>query len=130
MLAEQARRSPSPFGVQETIDAIVATSRASDDGLTTYLAIWNRLTDTPWVGNHAQSQMANALGRVVHHCRAHGMPILTVLVVQSQSRRLAETAQRNIFNEARELGYDVGVDIAAFIAAQRVAALALVRALP
>lgn len=128
LLAEQARRNPTPFEVDAVIAAIIEGSKRSTDGLVTYGDLWKRFTDAPWVGNHSQQQVANALGRVVHHCRRHDMPILTTLVVQAGSRSLGKEAKENIFEEARELGYDTGVDKEKFIQEQRAQSLVLVQA--
>jgi hypothetical protein len=94
LLAEQARRSPSPFEVVPMVEAIIAYSKKSEDGLVTYGELWKEFTGLPWVGNHSQQQVANALGRVIHYCRRNDMPILTTLVVQGSSRALADSQSR------------------------------------
>jgi hypothetical protein len=62
LLLEQKRRSPSEFPVVETAKAIIKMSKASHDGLVTYLDLWNEFRPgVPWKGQGSQRTMANAL---------------------------------------------------------------------
>ena len=71
------------------------------------------------MGNKSQQIMGNALSRVVGYCVQHGLPIITVLVVQSGSRALDPKAVVNIANDARDLGVEVGPEPDKFIERQR-----------
>ncbi|AOL22595.1 hypothetical protein Ga0102493_111569 [Erythrobacter litoralis] len=123
---ESLRRTPSALDPVAVAKAIVELARASEDNLTTYGELWNRISPgQPWKGNATQKAVANALTRVVAYCVTHKMPIITVLVVRTDQRDLSELAVENICREAQELGVDTGPDPKAFIEAQRVAAMAL-----
>jgi hypothetical protein len=119
ILLEKKRRKPSPFGVREVAAKIIELAAESRDGLLTYGDIWNAFRPgIPWEGHHSQKIVADSLGRVIHYCIANRLPILTVLVVRSNNRRLTDDAIRNIANECRELGIDTGPDSHAFVDTQ------------
>jgi len=89
---------------------------ASDDGLLTYGDIWNAFRpNSPWEGNKTQRILSNVLDRVIYYCVTNGLPILTVLVVRANNRKLSNEAIKNICSECRELGIDVGPDPMAFV---------------
>ncbi|MBR0925736.1 hypothetical protein JQ561_03885 [Bradyrhizobium diazoefficiens] len=119
ILLEKLRRNPNPFGTVEVAAKVIELARASDDGLCTYGQIWSAFKpNTPWEGNHSQSVVASALGRVVHYCVTNRLPILTALVVQTGTRRLSEKAILNIYNDCRDLGLDVGLSPDGFVSEQ------------
>ena len=62
--------------------------------------------------------VADSLYRVIHYCVTNDLPILTVLVVRSNNRKLSGDAVKNIYNECRDLGVDVGLDPDAFVQTQ------------
>jgi hypothetical protein len=120
LLMEQRRRIRSELPTVGVARKIVELSSKSPDGLTTYKDIWSAFRPgEAWIGNKSQQTVASALARVVAYCVRNGLPILTVLVVQSASRRLSPEAVANIYNEARELGVPAGLDAGAFIEDQR-----------
>lgn len=120
LLMEQRRRIKSDLPTVEVAKKIIEFASASVDGLTTYKDIWTAFRPgEDWIGNKSQQVVANALARVVEYCVRNGLPILTVLVVQSGNRKLDPKAVANIYNEARELGVSTGSDISAFIENQR-----------
>lgn len=119
ILLERLRRRPNVFGTRETAAKIVELASTSLDGLVTYGDIWKAFRpDQPWEGHKTQQIVASCLGRVVHYCVTHDLPILTVLVVRGDSRQLSPEAILNICNECRELGLQVGPDPSVFIARQ------------
>jgi len=129
LLMEQRRRIPTVLPTIDVARKIVEQSSKSVDGLTTYKDIWCAFRPGEnWIGNKSQQIVANALARVVAYCVANGLPILTVLVVQSGNRRLSPEAVANIYNEARELGVATGPDAAAFIEDQRAGARQIIAA--
>jgi hypothetical protein len=120
LLMEQRRRIKSDLPTVAVAKKIIELASASADGLTTYKEIWTAFRPgEDWVGNKSQQIVANALARVVEYCVRTGLPILTVLVVQSAGRRLDPKAVANIYNEARELGVTTGADIPSFIENER-----------
>jgi hypothetical protein len=127
ILLEKLKRKPSVFGIRETAARIVELCARSPDGLVTYGEIWKSFRpNSPWEGNKTQQIVANSLGRVVHYCVMHRLPILTVLVVRGGNRRLSQEAIANICNECRELGLDVDADAEQFIQRQSDLARAVV----
>ncbi|WP_300974480.1 hypothetical protein [Sphingomonas sp. LHG3406-1] len=123
LLMEQRRRLKSDLPTVGLAAKIVELARSSNDGLVTYKELWEAFRPgEQWVGNKSQQIMGNALARVVEYCVRHNLPVLTVLVVQSGSRKLDPKAVANIYNDARELGVDTGPDMEAFIARERVRA--------
>jgi hypothetical protein len=66
------------------------------------------------------------LSRVIEYCIRHRLPLITVLVVQTGSRRLHPRAVQNIYEDARKWGVSVGHDSAAFVAGETSRSLELV----
>lgn len=127
LLMEQRRRIKSDLPPVEVARKIIEQASASTDGLTTYKDIWSAFRPgEDWIGNKSQQIVANGLARVVEYCVRNGLPILTVLVVQSGGRKLDPKAIANIYNDARELGLPVTGDMQAFIDDQREKARAVV----
>jgi hypothetical protein len=119
VLLEKKRRRPSPFGVREVAAKIVELAAQSHDGLLTYGDIWHAFRpNVPWEGNYSQKIVADCLNRVIHYCVTNRLPILTVLVVRSNNRRLTLDAIENIVLECKELGIETGLDSSAFIQEQ------------
>ena len=126
LLLEQRRRTPSIFPTRELAQKIVAMSRQSPDGLVTYGELWSScLPDRPWEGNNSRRIMANALSRVIAYCVDNNLPVMTVLVVRQSPRALSDDAIRNIYDESRQLGIDVGHEPRAFVERQRQSAIEL-----
>ncbi|AOG02804.1 hypothetical protein [Bosea sp. RAC05] len=116
---EKLRRMPNPFGVRESTAKIIELAQASPDGLTTYGELWNAFRpNDPWKGNASGRIMSQALGRVAAYCIDNKLPIITTLVVRSNSKKLAAEAIDHIFEFAQGLGVDTGSDPNAFIAEQ------------
>ena len=129
LLMEQKRRMPAAFPHVEVARRIVQGAKVSPDGRITYLDLWNHFVPgKEWKANASIKQVGNSLGHVIEYCVRLCLPILTVLVVQSGSRKLAPEAIANIYNECRDLGVDVGADAAAFIRREEEKALAFLAA--
>lgn len=128
---ERQRRIKSPFPPADVAKTIVTLAKKSADGLVTYKEIWQVYRpDAVWVGNAPRSEMAKALGSVIAYCIDNSLPILTTLVVRGDSRSHSDEAKINIWNEAQSLGVDVGLDPAAFVQQQQIAALKLAEEWP
>lgn len=126
LLLEERRRTPTAFPPREVASAIIRLSKGSPDGLASYHDIWREfLPDREWKGNAPRKIMADALYRAIGYCVDYDLPILTVLVVRKQQRRLSPEAVLNIYNECRELGIDVGPDPEKFVEAERAKALSM-----
>lgn len=129
LLMEQRRRIKTEIPTVALVRKIVELARGSADGLVTYKELWTAFRpDEEWVGNKSQQIMGNALARVVEYCVRHQLPVLTVLVVKTGSRKLDPKAVSNICNDARDLGVTVGPDEGRFIDEQQEAARAVVLA--
>ena len=116
ILLEKKRRKPSPFGVRDVAAKIVELAAASPDGLVTYGEIWSAFRPhVAWKGNNSLRMVSNSLARVIQYCIAHGLPIVNVLVVRTNTRRLSDKAIENIYRDCKELGMDVGSDPKAFV---------------
>lgn len=121
---EKLRRQPNPFGTRESFIKIIELAKDSTDGKLTYGDLWSAFRpDEKWKGQGTATIVKQALGRVAVYCVDHGLPIVTVLVVHSGNRELSAKAKENIFNAARDLGVDVGVDPEAFVERQIVGAM-------
>src|SRR5260370_31668330 len=100
ILLEKMRRRPNTFGTRETTAKILELSARSEDRLVTYGEIWKSFRPTsPWEGHKTQQIVANCLGRVVHYCVTHQLPVLTVLVVRGSNRQLSKEAVVTIVTE-------------------------------
>lgn len=108
-LLEQRRRVPTPVPIATVFDHILALSAQSPDGLLTYGDLWKVcFPGKPWVGNAPRAIVAKLLYRVIGYCVDKGTPIITTLVVRKSPRRLDPSAVKNIYEECREFGVDVG----------------------
>ena len=123
---ELLRRSPSDLDPRKVSSRIIELARGSSDGLVTYGELWQDFhPGKTWRGNADQQVIGNALARVVAYCIDRGLPIVTVLVVQQNGRKLSGQAIDNIFNEAKELGVETGADARDFVESEREKALRL-----
>lgn len=119
LLLEQKRRSKSDFNGRVVVEAIIKAARASESGTLTYGHLHEQLyPGRSWEGNHSQNLMTRALDKAVHYCAEGKLPILTVLVVRANDKGLSEQAIQNIYNECREIGLEVGLEPAKFVAEQ------------
>ena len=122
---EKLRRSGSVFSGKTVVTKIRTLANASDDGLTTYLDLWNDLyPDREWKGDNSRRIIMGDLDPALHYCVKHSLPIFTVLVVRTGRRDLTEKAINNIYDRCRELGVEAGPNSADFVAREREAALA------
>ena len=118
-ILESHRRQSSEIEVSLLAKFIFERSKDSPDGLVTYKEIWEFFfPNKPWSGNHPRTVISNALYKVIFLCVSNSWPMITTVVVQTQSRKLSDDAKMNIFNEAKELGIDVGLNVDQFIAQQ------------
>lgn len=116
---EKARRIKSPFPPRDVAKVIVESAQQSDDGNVTYKEIWLAFRpDDDWMGNMSQTEVGNALGRVIAWCVDNQLPILSTLVVRSDSRKHTAQAEQNIYDEAKNLGVDVGIHPRMFVQGQ------------
>jgi hypothetical protein len=116
VLLEQMRRKLGIFGGREGAAKIIEMAGRSADGFVTYLELWKAFRpDVTWEAYKSLRPISDSLDRVIHYCVTNRLPILTVLVVRTDNRRLSSQAVKNIFNSCRELGVDVGFDPKEFV---------------
>jgi hypothetical protein len=115
ILLEKKRRRPCEFGVREVAAKIIELAAASEDGLVAYSDIWSAFRADPWTGHKSLTIISDALDRVIYYCVINDLPILTVLVVQKNTRTLSAEAIQNIYEACRDLGVDVGLDPRTFV---------------
>jgi hypothetical protein len=119
LLLEQKRRSKSEFYGRTVVEAIMYAARGSESCYTTYRDLHEQLyPGEPWKGNYSRSLMMQALDKAIHYCVGTKLPILSVLVVRSDDRKLSEQAIQNIYNECKEMGLDVGLEPEKFVSEQ------------
>jgi hypothetical protein len=117
LLIEQLRRSDTPRSPKDVLRFVVESASASEDGKTTYHDVWRFLhPDTPWKGNHSIKVVGSTLGAVIAYSVRNGLPIVSTWVVQSGTRKLADRAIQNIYDECKSYGLDVGLVPAEFVA--------------
>ncbi len=119
LLLEQKRRSKSEFDGRTVVEAIINAARGSESCYTTYRELQEQLyPGESWKGNYSRSLMMQALDKAIHYCVGTKLPILSVLVVRSDDRKLSEQAIQNIYNECKEMGLDVGLEPEKFVSEQ------------
>ena len=102
--------------MREVAAKIIELAATSKDGLVTYGELWKAFSpNSPWEGHKNLRIVANSLYRVIYYCVTNQLPIITVLVVRANNRRLSDEAIANIYAECKELGVDVGLDPKAFV---------------
>ena len=52
---------------------------------------------------------------MIYYCVTNRLPIITVLVVRANNRKLSDEAIANIYAECKELSVDVGLDPKVFV---------------
>lgn len=119
ILLEQKRRLPTYWSAKDVTTRIVELASSSTDGLVTYGDLWKSFNPAiPWEGHKTLRVVANALGKAIYYCVTNRLPIVTVLVVRGQTRRLSTEAITNIYQECKELGVDVGLSDVDFVQAE------------
>ena len=116
LLIEQGLRIDTGHDPRKIIDVICTISRHSEDGLTSYKAIWEEFyPGEKFIGNGSQKRVGKILGVAAAFCASNGFPALTTLVVPHDSRKITDLAIENIYNAWIEFGQDVeGLNSRAF----------------
>jgi len=113
---ELRRRNAGDLDPEEVYKVICEKSAASEDGLVAYLDIWQAFfPDTPWSGNNPRRIIGKALGGVIYYCYTNHLPLMNVLVVQKNSRKMTDKAIGNIWQECHDLRMNPGLDKEAFV---------------
>jgi hypothetical protein len=117
---EQLRRINPAFPPRDVAKFIIERSNQSDDGFVTYLDIWKHFKpQEPWHGHKSLREIMNVLGAVVHFCVNNNLPVITSLVVRTNTRKQTENAVENMYEEAKKFGMNVGLVAADFVSQQQ-----------
>lgn len=130
VLQEKQRHLADENDGESVFRFILANSRRSPDLRTTYADIHRAIRPNKrWTGNSSQRLVNRVLHGVIQYCVANNHPIVTSLVVQTETRQLAQDAIENIYETCRALGCDVGPSAYNFVARQIASSRQLVRVL-
>ena len=114
--AERCRRVAGGLTGSEIVQLILDMSQQNSDGYTTYLALYRAVfPGKPWRGTQAIKQV---LHQAIIYCVDNDLPMVTALVVRSDTRELSRKALQNIYRSARDLGVSVGSDASDFVTTQ------------
>ena len=117
---EQLRRIKPTFPPREVAKFIIERSNQSVDGFVTYLEIWKHFKpQEPWHGHKSLHEIMNVLGAVVHFCVNNNLPVITSLVVRTNTRNQTENAVENMYEEAKKFGMNVGLIPDEFVSQQQ-----------
>ena len=106
---EQAKRAKSEYEIIPLMTAILRLCRQSDDHRVSYGQLWKEMNDAPLPKGQAWAKpLTNSLGRVGAYCVDKGLPLLSTLVVDDQTRQLTDDAAHNIWAYMKDRGEDVG----------------------
>lgn len=126
ILIELRNRIPTEHSAEEIFKKILVCSANSPDNMVTYLELWNAFNTEQWQGNNSQRIVMNMMGKVIGYCVSKNLPIITTLIVRTDTRQHKKEAVQNIFEECLELGMNLsGVTPAEFCATEKEKAIAL-----
>ena len=130
VLQEKQLRLADENDAESVFRVIIGNCRRSPDIRTSYADIHRSLRpNKKWIGHSSQRLVKYAMGNVIRYCVANSLPIVTVLVVQTKTRRLDQDAIDNIYETCLALGCNVGPSAYNFCARQIAPSRQLVRVL-
>jgi len=131
---EIMRRQGIAYSGHDVALAIIEIAQTSEDGLVTYLEMWKRFNPKrEWVGSGCQQEASNMMGAAAYFCASFpkgALPIVTALVVKSDSRKITSAAKTNMYEAANDWGVKSAnetTDIDAWYEAQLVGARKLTK---
>lgn len=127
VLNEKTRRVTGGLEGLEVVNLILDLCRTSSDGFATYADLWHALfPNQPWRGQSTVRDIMKILGEVISYCVANDLPILTALIVRSDTRQQSANAIENIYQCARDMGCTVGPCPETFVTEQILNAFELI----
>jgi hypothetical protein len=119
VMNEKARRITGGLDGTRLVSLILDLSNKHDDGYTTYADLWAALFPAkPWCGNATVRAIMEVMDIAIKHCVDNGLPIVTTLIVRSDTRKHSTNAVSNIYKAARTYGAVVGTSEEDFVATQ------------
>ncbi len=124
LVREKQRRLAKQWNIPGLL-RVILENRQVGDGLTLYKELWNVLfPGEAWKGRYSVKIVMEALDALNRYIVAEGLPLHTILVVNSATRTLRAKAIESLYFRCRELGREVGPDVDAFVERERARALA------
>ena len=131
---EMERRKGIAYSGHDVALAIVEIAKTSDDGYCTFLEMWKNFNPKrEWVGAGCMQEANNMLGAAAYFCASFpkgALPIVTALVVRTDSRTVTSAAKKNMWKAANDWGVKSAnetADIDAWYEAQLVGARKLTK---
>ena len=119
VMNEKSKRATGGLGGKQLVSLILELSCQSQDGFTTYADLWAALYPAkPWCGNKTVRAIMEVMDIAILHCVDNGLPIVTTLIVRSDTRKQSANAVTNIYNAARMYGVAVGTSEEDFVTMQ------------
>ena len=117
--AERFRRAANGLGGAEIYQLILDLAQVNADGFTTYLDLHRAVFPSrTWCGHTAVRAIKQVLHEAIIYCVDNSLPIVTALVVRSDTRHLSPEALLNIYHCAGDMGLSVGTDPENFVTEQ------------
>jgi len=117
--AERFRRAANGLGGAEICQLILDLAEVNADGFTTYLDLYHAVFPSrTWCGHTSIGAIKRVLHEAIIYCVDNSLPIVTALVVRSDTRQLSPEALLNIYHCAGEMGLSVGTDPENFVTEQ------------
>lgn len=98
VLSVKLSRQAPDFSGRDVTRLILAKSQESHDGLVTYKELWQSCyPGMDWQGQNSVNKIKKILGNAVNYCLDHELPIVTSIVVRTDSRDNSAKAKDNMF---------------------------------
>lgn len=119
VMNEKSKRATGGLDGKQLVSLILELSSQSQDGFTTYADLWAALYPAnPWCGNKTVRAIMEVMDIAILYCVDNGLPIVTTLIVRSDTRKQSANAVTNIYNAARTYGVAVGTSEEDFVTMQ------------
>ena len=117
--AEKLRRISNGLSGEELCQLILDLSQVNADGFTTYLDLYRAIFPAKaWCGHTSIRTIMRVLHEIIIYCVENSLPLVTALVVRSDTRQLSPEALQNIYDCAGDMGVDVGPNVDEFVTNQ------------
>lgn len=129
VMNEKAKRAAAGLNSEQLVGLILELSCRSQDGFTTYANLWAALFPAkPWCGRQTVRAIMKIMDLAIKHCVDNSLPIVTTLIVRTDTRKHSDDAVTNIYNAARNYGAEVGPSQQEFVDTQILEAFYLAQA--
>ena len=108
VLSEKLRRQGKKFNGRDVAKTILELAQNRGDGKVTYKELWQKFYPSKeWKGHSSLAEVRAALGAAVNYCIESELPLITSIVVQTESGENSQKAKENMRNAAREWGFQI-----------------------